>query len=393
MNFNLGPKGKKNILVADGQTIKLPAGKNRKLYIVGSSTDGDTELGLNFGSTEARARLQAWDGYVGQWDTRQWGGVVPELTYDWHNPLVGLVPGFIKREPVAWYADHKRKSDGSNEIYEFCYLFRTSVNVPDSATEVTLANNPAAKIAALTVATNPNADVRPAQPLYDVLEHSEVDGPSIKVSEPIPGAEKIVEIEHPLYWSAETPLRYTLDGSVPTAQSPAYKRPFAIGTAATLTVAQVDSTGKASDVVKSSIELQDTTPATVTSATSLPASNIMKVEFSEEVDPASAQNPASYSVSPSVSVSSAQLSENGKSLTLTLSGQVPDNASLTVNGVKDLGGVARLVRSRSKRWSQLSAIGCLELHGNRQRISTRGRRKSSDRRRRLLDDQHVREDR
>jgi alpha-mannosidase len=340
ITFVTGPKGKKNVLAMDGQTLRLPAGTHRRLYILGASAGADTNVAFTFGNETREAKLQSWDGYIGQWDSRQWGGVVPELAYDWHNPMVGLVPGYIKREPVAWYADHKRDASGGDDIYAFCYLFKTSVPIPDGAQEVTLVKNPEARIAALTVSDNPADEVRPAQPLYDVFNHQDLDGPSISVADPIPGAEKIVTIEHPLYWSDSTPIRYTMDGSAPTPTSALYRGPFAVGASGLLTVGEVTAEGKVVSLSKKEVQVQDSTPATVVGATDLPDTNVIKVEFSEPVDPASAEDPGNYAVSTGDSVSSAKLAEDGKTLTLSLSSPVPANSSLTVKGVKDFGGLA-----------------------------------------------------
>jgi alpha-mannosidase len=345
--FKFGPKGAKNVLVPDGQTIKLPSGTGRKLYLVGASVGDDSAVELNFGSKTQTSKLQKWDGYVGQWDSREWGGQVPELTYDWQNPLVGLVPGYIKRQPVAWYADHKRTKDGGNDIYAFCYLFKAMVDVPDGATSVTLEKNSAGRIAAITVATNPNDAVRPAQPLYDVLEHNDVDGPSISIANPVPNAEKIVTLQHPMYWSPEAKLRYTLDGTVPNSLSKVYTRPFAVGKSATLTVATVDASGKVLNQSKRAVTVDDAVPASVTSAVQSPAdphSEVItaKVVFSEEVDRASAEDPKNYwpfTGETFLPVKSATLAEDGKTVALVYAKTPKPLTSLKVKGVEDLGGL------------------------------------------------------
>jgi alpha-mannosidase len=345
--FKIGPKGAKNILVADGQTIKLPSGTHRKLYILGSGVGTDADLNLDFGSVAHQVKLQKWDGFIGQWDSREWGGEVPELTYDWHNPMVGLVPGYIKRQPVVWYADHKRNAAGGNDIYEFCYLFKAVAEVPDGATEVTLGKNPASRIAAISMTENPNDEVKATTPLYDVLEHEGVDGPSISVSSPVPNSEKVITIDHPLYWSTQAKLRYTLDGSEPTLQSKLYTRPFAVGTSSTLTVATVDSSGKILNQSKRPVTVDDIVPATIEEAVqapSDPASDtvVVKLVFSEEVDRASAENVSNYwpfEGNSFLPVNSAKLAEDGKTVTLIYAKTAQPLNFLKVKGVADMGGL------------------------------------------------------
>ena len=80
----------------------------------------------------------------------------------------GLTPGFIKRAPVAWYASHHHTAQGGNEAYAYCYLFAYSLDLPEGATTLTLPDNDKIRIMAITVADQAG-NLRPAQPLYDVL--------------------------------------------------------------------------------------------------------------------------------------------------------------------------------------------------------------------------------
>ncbi len=172
--FHLGPAsaGSKNAVICRGQTLSLPPGKSRRLSLLASAVGGDAPVTFLIAGHPVRRTIQAWDGYVGQWDNRQWRGKVPELTYDWHNKLAGLTPGFIKRDPVAWYADHKRLATGENDPYRFCYLFRYTLDVPDGAKAVTLPKNDRVRVLAASVGPDPNALTTPAQPLYDTLDHN-----------------------------------------------------------------------------------------------------------------------------------------------------------------------------------------------------------------------------
>ncbi len=84
----------------------------------------------------------------------------------------GLVPGFIKRAPVAWFASHRHAPDGSNEPYAYSYLFARSFDLPPGTSSVRLPDDPGLRILAATVSDEPGG-VSPAQPLYDVLGSSD----------------------------------------------------------------------------------------------------------------------------------------------------------------------------------------------------------------------------
>ena len=80
----------------------------------------------------------------------------------------GLVPGFVKPAPVAWYASHRHLSDGSNDPYAYSYLFAYALDVPAGATTLTLPSNNRIRVLAITV-SGENPAVRPVSQLYDAL--------------------------------------------------------------------------------------------------------------------------------------------------------------------------------------------------------------------------------
>ena len=90
-------------------------------------------------------------GRSASWDTRLWKGDIPQLTYVWSNALVGLVPGYIKPDAVAWYADHKRSRDGSNDPYAFTYFSITNLTCRMMPRSVRLPDDDRIKLMAATV--------------------------------------------------------------------------------------------------------------------------------------------------------------------------------------------------------------------------------------------------
>jgi alpha-mannosidase len=336
VRFKLGSSsGGKNALVCNGQTIDLPEGKSRRLYLLAASDDGDTVADFKTDGVSVPIRIQAWDGYVGQWDNRLWGGEVPKLAYDWHNPIVGLEPGFIKRDPVAWYADHRRLADGSDDPYAFCYLFRYSINIPDGVTTVTLPSNEKVRIMAASIGSQDF--IRPIQPLYDVLERTNMPGPSITPEGGEYHDSLKVSLDHSFYWTPADQLRYTLDGSDPGPTSPIYQGPVWVRQDAVLKVADVDSHGKTGVVSTAQFKVNDTTPASIVSASAMAGSKIVKLVLSEPVVSGDAANPGNYSIDPSRPVQSAEISADGMGVTLHLGEPVTPGTTYTLNvqGLRD----------------------------------------------------------
>jgi alpha-mannosidase len=83
--------------------------------------------------------------------------------------MIGIKPGFIKREPIAWFASHRHTADGGNEPYAYSYLFAYDIMTLTTPTGFTLPNNDKIRILAITLVDRPGW-IFPAQPLYDTLE-------------------------------------------------------------------------------------------------------------------------------------------------------------------------------------------------------------------------------
>ena len=196
IRFSLAPAGtgKPNAVVPHGQTITLPAGTYNRVYLLAAAANGDQKATFGIGGKSVDLTIQDWGGFIGQWDDRRWTqkevqipprtpppGTPPDIAaqmqrtrtrVDPYAEMTGIVPGFIKRTPVAWFASHRHAPDGANEPYAYSYLFAYSLDVPPGAKALTLPNNERIRILAITV-SNELGQVRPAQPLYDTLERSE----------------------------------------------------------------------------------------------------------------------------------------------------------------------------------------------------------------------------
>jgi alpha-mannosidase len=194
VGFRLAAPSGLNAVVAQGQTIPLPAGTFTRLYLLAASADGDRQAAFRVGDSTVQLTVQDWGGYIGLWDNRLWNKVPvplpPEPAPDdtsraarrarflltrarAGNPVTrdvyaGLTPGFIKRASVAWFASHRHSIQGANEPYAYSYLFAYAVDLPAGARTLTLPADDRIRLLAVTVSDERRA-VRPAQTLYDAL--------------------------------------------------------------------------------------------------------------------------------------------------------------------------------------------------------------------------------
>ncbi|MCP9494905.1 MAG: glycosyl hydrolase-related protein [Pyrinomonadaceae bacterium MAG19_C2-C3] len=176
--------GKPNAVVPRGQTITLPSGKFKRLYMLAAATDDVKRATFRAGNNPIALTFQNWGGYIGQWDNRQWTPKVvsipptsapdaanqtPKTRIDLYAGMTGITPGFIKPAPVAWFASHHHTADGHSAPYSYSYLFAYTLDLPPDAKTLTLPDNDKIRIMALTV-SDEAAQLRPAHPLYDTLE-------------------------------------------------------------------------------------------------------------------------------------------------------------------------------------------------------------------------------
>jgi alpha-mannosidase len=188
VRFQLAAGVGANALVARGQTLRLPAGDFKRLYILAASAGGDRRATFRVGAQPFELNIQDWGGFVGQWDARQWRagerqvppGASPEVAARIREPrfrqdpyaeMVGIRPGFIKPAPLAWYSSHHHRADGLSEPYAYAYLFAYALDIPAGARMLTLPDDENVRVLAVTVSDESDA-VRPAQPLFDSLEKS-----------------------------------------------------------------------------------------------------------------------------------------------------------------------------------------------------------------------------
>jgi len=171
--------GVPNAVAARGQTIDLPAGPYNRVYILAASSDGDQKAAFEIAHHKTELNIEDWGGFIGQWDDRIWSS--SNTANDDYGDMIGLKPGYIKRADLAWYCDHHHDSAGKNVAYRYSYLFGYSIDLPRGAKTLTLPDNDKVRILAISVADE-NSEVRPAQPLYDVLPSHDLGASDFSLS-------------------------------------------------------------------------------------------------------------------------------------------------------------------------------------------------------------------
>jgi alpha-mannosidase len=168
ITFKIGPRagGQKNAVTCRGQTINLPAGPHNRVYLLAAAT-ADTKGDFKVDGRATTLGVQKWTGYIGQWDNRVFAGDVPETVPIVTNLLDHIDAGFIKRDSLGWFSDHRHLADGSDGIYQYSYLFKYRLDIGNDAKTLTLPDNPAIRVVAVTVAQNDNDATQPARALYD----------------------------------------------------------------------------------------------------------------------------------------------------------------------------------------------------------------------------------
>ena len=207
-------RGDMNVLRCRGQQLGLPKGDWNRLYLMATAI-GDREAVFEVGSVKVRLWVQDWAEPIGQWDDRLNGGVR-------HDDPAEIVPAYTKPARLGWLGTHRHDREGRNEAYAFTNVFLYRIDLPRSVTTVTLPNDPAVRILAVTVARSENDAVVPAQPFFDPPRRAAVriraprtsftDSLRVDVSSPNPYAV----------------VRYTLDGSEPGTGSPVVRGPLTL---------------------------------------------------------------------------------------------------------------------------------------------------------------------
>jgi len=151
--------GANNALECRGQTINLPAlNQNGKLFLL-AMAETDSRAWFSIDGTRSELDIQAWRGFVGQ----HYGQVIVEDSTRYK--ILSVEDPYVKTDNIAWFASHYHTFKG-DASYKYCYIFKYCLDLPADAHTLTLPDNPAIKIMAITVSTT-GGEIRPLQKLFD----------------------------------------------------------------------------------------------------------------------------------------------------------------------------------------------------------------------------------
>jgi len=258
--FRLGPKadGADNAVACAGQTIALPVGNFNKLYILAAAdepaesrgTGGSNKAVFKIGPTTFEVPVQVWSGFLGQWDRRMWWeGGRPSLTAADLDAaeFAGLAPAYLRLDNVAFFTTHRHLRSGENEAYAYAYIYKYRIDLPAGAKEIVLPVNGRVKILAMTAAWNENDAVSAARPLFDTLERDRADYARFRaiIRPQIWPETSFIEAGKPvlvtmLVRDADAEIHYTLDGSLPSLESPRYEAPIRLDRSAVVKAVAFD---------------------------------------------------------------------------------------------------------------------------------------------------------
>jgi alpha-mannosidase len=196
--FKIGDSadGATNAVASGGQKINLPAGKFNKLYILAAATE-DTQGSFKTGKQTVKLNIQKWTGWIGQHYSRK--------LYMNDLKVSEISEAYTKRDNIAWYASH-RHTPLANDAYQYSYIYKYEINLPEGAKSVTLPENGKIKIFAITAVNKANEDVTPLQPLYDDFRDNKPV--QLRVKEYItPDLKSMKYVLKPLFTDDRTGLR------------------------------------------------------------------------------------------------------------------------------------------------------------------------------------------
>jgi len=319
-------------IACKGQEIALPSDSGGTVYVLAAARNGDRSAEFAIGKKKQKQNVQSWRGYVGQWDNRLWKGEVPEMAFQWKNEWAGLVPGYVKPAPIAWFNSHYHTPAGDAH-YQYSYVFLHTLEAPAGAKTLTLPDDPEILLFGATMVEGKSGAAVPAWPLFDTLK-DHVEGGVRVVTSGIPNDAVTVRIVPELYWK-DGAIRYTTDGSAPRIDSPVYGGPFMVSKPTQVRVAMLDENGDVERSKAFDVRVTDTRPPRLVKVQASTGSRRVVLDFSEPLR-ADSLDPKHIYVEPNT-VTHLTASPDGKRVTLDLGHALIADVAyfVTLNGIAD----------------------------------------------------------
>lgn len=331
-----GGAGNPSAVICRGQKLALPKGIFNRVYILAAATEHDVTGTFTAGDQSATFGIQKWNGYIGQWDNRIWKN---------EREIYGLRPAFTKRDHVAWFASHMHNQYGTNIAYNYTYLFKYAMDVPENAEYLSLPNDERIRIFAATAVSGAVDSVTPAQLLYDDFELPD-DYPVLSPAEGAYNDSVFVNIHYPWYSSYDE-IRFNTDQSDLTHKSPLYRSPVLINDRTVIQARAYGAGGREGLLAVGEYEINDTTAPGVQAVEAYDLAPSAVVRLTEPVEKDSAEFVENYNLEPGLSVRSAALADDDMTVTLALSAmpQVEKKYTLLVRGLRDKSRNANMIQT------------------------------------------------
>jgi alpha-mannosidase len=355
LNLASTKDGTPNAMGCNGQVIELPPGEWNRFILIAAGEE-DIYSKFHIGRTSFFIDVPAWTGYVGQWDRRVWPEEDPSSFVAPGQDIAGIEPGYVKRQPIAWYASHRHTKNG-DALYDYSYLYSFVVDIPnDGSRKIRLPNNPKIKVFAMSVAQVGNTRASAANAVFDTLESTKQDAPVLTPAAGSFSDATFVTIAPALYGRTGA-IRYTLDGSIPTEKSNKYTGPISLSSLATVKAVVLDARGKPGPVAVAKYDVKDRTAPSVVSATGMYNVPMVTVRFSEPLS-ATAAEASHYTLTPAIAVSKAELSADRRAVTLTLA-ETPEAGkgySVSISGVQDAAPLKNRLKDATAQFTVASPV-------------------------------------
>lgn len=147
--FKLETREELNGMACKGNVLKLPADctYNRLYILAAAASDKDVKGIFRVGKYVKEVIVPSYTGFIGQWG---------------HT---GHTEGYLKDAEVAYVGTHRHSGEG-DQPYEFTYMFKFAIDLPEKATEVVLPDNKDIVIFAATLTDVAATSVCPASELF-----------------------------------------------------------------------------------------------------------------------------------------------------------------------------------------------------------------------------------
>ncbi len=321
VEFRLGPPDGANALRCNGQSIALPAGPHRHVHLLLAATE-DVRATFRAGHASHTCLVPHWSSFIHQWDNRTWEGFT----------CTGLVPGFLKDADVAWHLTHRHDRDGNDEPYVYTYLFRTVLGIPDGATELILPEDDRVRVFSATAVRHSPA----LNPLLTELEPFPIREIAPPTVEPASGShDNTLRVRvTPNVYTGGAVLRHTTDGTEPTADSPVVPEPFFLSDARELRIRPFRGQTPAGPEARLPLEVRDTTPPAIESASQVDGLPLVRVRFNKPVGEETLLAPGALRAPGDATVRSVKSLEQGAAALIELA-DATTISKITAKGLRD----------------------------------------------------------